>query len=52
MEALNRPKLSDMVCESLIQYILNESLKPGDKLVMTHLPNATDGLRAEAVGGE
>lgn len=32
MEALNRPKLSDMVCESLIQYILNESLKPGDKL--------------------
>jgi GntR family transcriptional regulator, transcriptional repressor for pyruvate dehydrogenase complex len=32
MKTLNRPKLSDMVCESLIQYVLDESLKPGDKL--------------------
>jgi GntR family transcriptional repressor for pyruvate dehydrogenase complex len=32
MKTINRPKLSDMVCESLIQYIIDESLKPGDKL--------------------
>ncbi len=32
MKTISRQKLSDIVCESLIQYIINESVKPGDKL--------------------
>lgn len=33
MKSLKRPKLSDMVAESLINFILGQGLKPGDKLL-------------------
>ena len=54
MQALRLEVLGSYVRENGVEQLLvrSDQLSAGDKLVITHLPNAMDGLRAEAVVDE